>query len=55
MSLVGRPAGIAYCALSHLGQFIIGLLCGRDFAILATYSGKLNISAIPLCEKTTAH
>ena len=26
-----------------------------DLVVLATYSGKLNTSAIPLCEKTTTH
>jgi len=27
----------------------------RDFVVLATYSGKPDTLAIPLCEKTTAH
>jgi hypothetical protein len=27
----------------------------RDFAVIATYSGKHDILAIPLCEKTTMH
>ena len=26
-----------------------------DLVVLATYSGKPNTSAIPLCEKTTTH
>jgi hypothetical protein len=34
---------------------VVGLLCVRDFAVLATYSSKPNTLAIPLCETTTAH
>jgi hypothetical protein len=34
---------------------VVGLLCVRDFIVLATYSGKPNTLAIPLCEMTIAH
>ena len=31
------------------------LVCVQDLTVLATYSSKPDILAIPLCEKTTAH
>jgi hypothetical protein len=34
---------------------VVGLLCVETLLVLATYSGKPNTLAIPLCEATITH
>jgi hypothetical protein len=40
--------------VSFEDHIVVGL-CGQDFAVLATYSGKPDTLTIPLCEMTSAH